>query len=110
MKLILRHGLAAERKVLAGNVLGRVEQLLSKFLPDEESSDSQNEAYEFMLQTMGWRVATAIGSLGQDKRAGVFQRLRKINPEAEGCTPTQSRLWSCIMDEFEILHGAKSTR
>ena len=31
-----------------------MEQLLSKFLPDEESSDSQKDAYEFMLQTMGF--------------------------------------------------------
>ena len=50
VKLCLRHDLAEQRKVLAENVLGRVEQLLSKFLPDEESSDSQNGAYEFLLQ------------------------------------------------------------
>ena len=81
-------------------------------LPDEERSDIQNGGYEFMLQTMGWLVANSINSLGQDnlKRAAVFERLKRINPEAKGCTPTQSRLWSNIMDEFETLRAPKATR
>ena len=110
MRLALSAHTYTARKVTAEDVLGRVEELLTTYLPDEESSDSQNEGYEFMLQTMGWQVAKSINSLGQDKRDAVFVRLRRINPEVEGCTLTQSQLWSSIIDEFETLHAKKATR
>ena len=90
MRLALAADAHTARKDAAEDTLGRVEKLLNTYrdrylsVPqaDEESSDSRNEAHEFMSQTIGLRIANSINSLGQDKRASVVERLRRINQEA----------------------------